>query len=1073
MPTQDYWATITQKRYHLNLHPAILNRKEQDMVITTLINKALGNRVLVIGATLLICLLAGWSIRTMTIDAIPDLGDNQQIIVTEWPGHPPMDLENLVTYPLSSELSSLKGVSVVRSLSGFGISYIYVIFQDGEDFYESRTRITEKLLSLADKLPDSVKPTLGPDANGLGQIFWYTINNQAEAENPLSLADLRSLQDFHIRPVLQSVMGVSEVASVGGHKMAYHINLDPEKLRLLGISSSAIIKALRSSNRDVGAATMAVGGHEWLIRGRGFFQSLDDIRRLVVQSQDNQVIRVGDVADVVLGPEIRQGVLDDGGKEVVGGVVAMRFGENPRDVIQRVKTKINTIQESLPPGVELVPFYSRLELIERTTATIVSAMSQQILITALVILLFLVHIPTALLVSLSLPLALAVSFIFMRLLQIPAHVMSLAGLVISLGNMVDMSIIMTENIYAKLARLPADKVTKSIQGQLGRYFTCLSQAAQEVGPAIFTAVLTTLMTFLPVFLLEGREGKLFTPLAWTKSLAMLSSLAIALLVLPAMASFFLRRKLKDTSQSPLTKILYFVYERVLRFFLGHRMLFCATILAILGLGAFSLQHIQQEFMPALNEGELLYMPVTSSVVNISQAKKMLSATHRRLEIHPLVAQAVGKLGRVDSALDPAPIEMFETIVKLVPKQEWPPRMDIYDIMAQLDQHMQIPGLINSWDFPIQTRLAMIATGIKTEVGIKIFGSDYTELEKLSGQISQVVSNIEGASFVFSDGTSKKTYLEFDIDYEKAVRFGVTAGDITQALQSAVRGEEVGEFIQGRERYPIRVRYHYDLRSHQNDLAHVLVPSQKGGVVPLSEVTQARLVEGPTVVTSEDGLMKKTVQLSVRGRDVRSFIAEAKQNIDQDVLLPAGYFIEWSGEYQHQLRAYRRLMILIPLVILINLLIIFSHTRSWSSSVTILSGIPVAFSGGLILLWLVGMPFSVAVWVGFIALFGFAVDDGVILMTYLKDSYRKQQPKNQQQLTEMVVGAGLRRIRPLFMTTATTMIALLPVLQSDSPGSEMIKPIAVPVFGGMMVEWLTLFVVPVAYSIIEGAKLKGA
>ena len=1007
--------------------------------------------------------LAVHSLLTAHIDAIPDIGENQQIVFSEWPGRSPKDIEEQVTYPLSIHLQGVPGVKNIRGMSAFGFSTIYVIFDEDIDFYWSRSRVLEKLSTAGAVLPEGVSPRMGPDATGLGQVYWYTLENEPDNPNPKSLAELRSIQDFYVKYLLQGARGVSEVASIGGFVKEYQIDVDPKKLFAFDVHLSALIQAIKNSNVDVGAEVIEEGEREFIVRGKGFFKSLDDIENVVVAVKDKTPVRVKDVADVGLGPAFRRGALDKNGQAAVGGVVTMRFGENPKSVIENVKERIKLVEKGLPQGVRLVPFYDRTELIERTINTVYSALGQEIVITVFVIVFFLMHFGSSLLVSLTLPLGVGISFILMKAFGIESNVMSLAGLVIAIGTMVDMGIIMTENIYSALAQNPEADKNKRIELALG--------AAKEVGPAILTAVLTTIVTFLPVFALTGAEGKLFGPLAWAKTLAMLGAVIVAVVLIPAISVYFLKGKLRPIEKNKVGSFLVGAYRPTLSWLLDHKKVFFSTALIMLAAGAFSYTRLGKEFMPSLNEGDIMYMPTTTPDVSMSEARELLAYTDKVLNEHPLVEYAVGKLGRAESALDPAPVAMFETIVRLVPEERWPEGMSIYDVMQELDSALQVPGLVNSWDFPIQIRIGMISTGIKTQVGVKIFGPELETLEGIAAHVGKILEDVKGAYGIYAEQITGKPYIEFDIDRVAASRYGINTGTVNQILQTAVGGMPIGQFYEGRERYPVRVRYKKELRDRIDELKRVLVPSPLGYHIPLEQLADVKVVTGPAAIQSEDGMLRSLVMLNVKDRDLIGFVEEAKRAVASQVELPPGYSIEWAGQFENQTRANRRLAILIPLSLAINLLIIYLGLGNLRNSAIVFAGIPLAMSGGLVFLWLGGFNASVAVWVGFIALFGIAVDDGVVMATYLQEELKRQKPTDWPSLKEVVLDAGARRIRPLIMTTSTTIIALLPVMWATSAGSEVIKPMAIPVIGGMIFEFITLFMTPLLFAFFEKRKIQ--
>lgn len=1026
-------------------------------MLTKIIEQAIRLRSFVVIGIVLVIAGTFVVLNRARVDAIPDIGENQQIVFTEWKGRSPKDIEEQVTYPLSVHLQGIPGVDRVRGQSAFGFSMVSVIFKEDVDFYWSRSRLLEKLSTTSSILPDGVTPTMGPDATGLGQIFWYTIENSEEALHPQSLQELRSLQDFYVKYRLQSVEGVSEVASIGGFVKEYQVDVDPNKIIAYDVHFPQIIKAIKSSNIDVGAEVIEEGDREMIVRGLGFFKEPSDIEEVVVVVKNNTPIRVKDLASVQIGPAFRRGALDKNGKEAVGGIVTMRFGENPADVIERVKKKLEDIKGGLPRGVSIVPFYDRSQLVASTMKTVSWALGEEVIITALVVFLFLLHLKASVLVSITLPLGVGISFIFMHLLGIDSNVMSLSGMVIAIGTMVDMGIIMTENIYSHLAEKEIEDDKERLQ--------VITKAAAEVAPAILTAVLTTVVTFLPVFALDGAEGKLFVPLAWSKTLAMLGAVFVAVLIIPVLSLYLLKGELKPLEKSRVSNKILNWYQPLLLKVLDHRKQFLVFPLAALLLGGVAYTQLGGEFMPSLNEGEILYMPVTTPDVSITKARELLTYTDKEISKHPLVETVVGKLGRAETSLDPAPVAMFETLIKLKPESEWPMGVDIYDIMAELDERLQVPGLVNSWDFPIQTRIGMISTGIKTQVAVKLFGDDLKELERLGNKVAKSLEKVQGATGIYAERVNGKPYVEFEVDRVAASRFGVNTGDVNSILQTAVGGMRIDQMYEGRERYPIRVRYKKELRDNLSSLKNVLVATPTGQHIPLSQLAKVKINVGPAMIQSENGLLRSTVQLNVRGRDTIGFVDEAKKVVQKEVELPKGYSIEWAGQYENQERANKRLMFLIPLSLFINLTLIFIGFRSWSLSAIVFTSVPIAASGGLILLWLGGFSTSVAVWVGFIALFGIAVDDGVVMMTFLKQGVEEKIPRNYEEIKDLILEAGSRRIRPLIMTTMTTIFALLPVLWSTGKGSEVMKPMAIPTLGGMAIALISLFIVPVIFSFI--------
>ncbi|MCB9061915.1 MAG: efflux RND transporter permease subunit [Halobacteriovoraceae bacterium] len=1031
-------------------------------MIQKIIELSIKNRIFIVIIFVIIAILSLFSIQHAKIDAIPDIGENQQVVFTQWPGRSPKDIEEQITYPLSTLLQGIPGIDRVRGTSAFGFSTVYIIFKEKVDFYWSRSRVLEKLSTAGSYLPKNVIPTLGPDATGLGQIFWYTIENTENNPHPKSLQELRSIQDFYLKFRLQSVEGVSEVASIGGFIKEYQVDVDPKKIIAFNVHLPEIIKSIKNSNIDIGAEVIEEGDREMIIRGIGFFKSISDIEEVVVKVRNTTPIRVKDLATVQQGPAFRRGALDKNGTESVGGIVTMRYGENPKKVIDKVKLRIKEIEKGLPKGVVLKPFYDRSELVKITMNTVSSALIQEIIITGIVILFFLLHFKSSILVGLTLPFGVGISFILMYLLKIESNIMSLSGLVIAIGTMVDMGIIMTENIYSHLADNPRAVKKERID--------IIMNSAKEIGPAILTAVMTTIVTFLPVFALEGAEGKLFIPLAWAKTLAMLGSVFVAVVLIPVLSIFMLKGELKPIEKNTVSSSIVTTYKYFLNLILAHRHLFLLIPLLICIGGVFAYKHLGKEFMPSLNEGEILYMPVTTPDVSMTKAKDLLAYTDRLIKEHPLVKDVIGKLGRADTALDPAPVAMLETLIKLEDEDTWPEGTSIYDIMHELDSQIQIPGLINAWLFPIENRIGMISTGIKTQVAVKIFGPDLKVLENLSIKVADVIKDVKGAYGIYAEKINGKPYIEFVINRIAASRYGVNTGDINAIIQSAVGGMTIDQMYEGRERYPIRVRYKKELRDRLDELKRVLVATPNGQHIPITQLADIQVVIGPSMIQSENGLLRSTVQLNVRDRDLIGFVEEAKQKVSSKIDLPSGYSLQWAGQFENQVRANKRLMFLVPISLLINLLIIYFGFRSLTQSLIVLTVIPVAASGGLLLLWLGGFNTSVAVWVGFIALFGVAVDDGVVMMTFLKEAFLKHQPKNIKELHETISEAGCRRIRPLIMTTATTIIALLPVMWSTGHGSEVMRPMAIPTLGGMSIELISLFIVPVIFSYIYEKKV---
>lgn len=1048
------------------------------------------------------------------IDAIPDIGEKQVIVYTDWPGRSAQDIEDQVTYPLSVALRGVPGVKTTRASSAFGFSEVYLIFQDNVDYYWARSRVLEKLNIVSGKLPAGVMPVLGPDATGLGQVFWYTVEGEGH-----TLEQLRSMQDWFIRYQLNSVKGVSEVASIGGFVKQYQIDIDPNKLLAYGVMLDDVLKAVKDSNIDVGAKVIESAGMEFIIRGLGFIKSIEDIENTVIKYSNNTPVYIKNVAVVQLGPEFRRGALDKEGKEAVGGVVVMRYGENAMQTIHRVKEKLKDIQKGLPAGVKIVSFYDRTELIHRTLGTLKEALILEIIITMAVVVPFIAHIFAGIIICLALPFSVLIAFIAMYYLKIDSNIMSISGIAIAIGALVDMGIIMTENSYRRLIT-EKDEIASGRKSRLEVVFG----AASEVGSAVMTAVLTTVVSFIPVFALEAQEGKLFHPLAWTKTLVLLASVAIALTLTPVLCLYGLKGRLREPEENPLVRRLQNLYEKVLRWVLNNRAKFllipwsvfimslpfiiprtAISFVAYLAVAISTLlfilpkkfksavalviiititsgwfwagRRIGREFMPAFDEGTILFMPVMRPSVSLTEAYRVMQIQDRIIQGFPEVELVVGKLGRAETATDPAPIEMFETIVTLKPKHLWRKGMTKDKLVREMNAALQIPGVSNIWTQPIINRIDMLATGIRTSVGVKVFGPDLKGIEEIAQQVENIVRNIPGAVDLYSEKIVGKPYIEFKIKREQIARFGLSIRDVQDVIEMAIGGENITTTVEGRERYPVRVRYSRELRDNPESLKRVFVSTKDGAQIPITQLADIYFVTGPAMINSENGLLRAYVLMNVRGRDMVGFVEQASKVVKEKLKLPPGYFVEWSGQFENQVRSTKKIMVLLPISLLINFLIIYMNFRSLSQSMDIFTAIPVTLSGGVWLLalysMLYGFNFSVAVWVGFIALFGIAVDDGVLMTTYLNDVFkeRKDKIKTKQDIIEATVYAGLGRIRPAFLTTITTIVALLPIMFLKGTGSEIMQPMAIPSIGGMTIEMITWFIVPCLYSWRQERKLK--
>ena len=1208
-------------------------------MINRLLRFCLENTFIVFVTILVAIGLGYYSLKNIPIDAIPDIGENQSIVFTDWPGRDPQTVEDQITYPLTTSLEGVPGVKVIRSNSGFGFSLIYIIFEEKIDFYWARSRVLERLNVAMQWLPADVVTVLGPDATALGQIFWYTVENGYYCPNhsggifvcpeePSIVADklglcpkhdhalelqrtfgrpgicplgdaeliksnlnqgeLRSIQDWYVRYQLNAADGVSEVASVGGYVKQYQIDVDPNRMRAHGVTLAEIFNSVSRSNVDVGAKVIENFGMEFIIRGVGFIKTVSDVENIVVKAVKGTPLYVKNVATVTLGPDFRRGALDKEGADATGAVVTMRYGENPLRVIEAVKEKIKEISPGLPNGVHIAPFYDRTQLIQETIGTLKEALTEEIIITIIVIMIFLLHIRSSLVVASTLPLAVFMSFIAMYYLGVDSNIMSLSGIAIAIGTMVDMGIIMTENIYTSLTESDGSKPRIEI----------IYEAAKEVGGAIITAVSTTIVSFIPVFFMQSQEGKLFKPLAYTKTFALLGSVIVAIIVVPVFCNLFLKEinwkkrtsfivggliaiifsiffrtfifgrydtisstiawiyslliglfiggfiyqitqeRLRPIEESILSKVIVKVYEPTLRWILAHKKLFLC-IPAFIVVSGFSiwlgvdkvfrpiekslqyvyldlnrlspwveLKHkfpgIGREFMPALDEGSFLYMPSLLPAASLTEVTKAIKKQDILMKQIPEVDMVVGKLGRAETALDPAPVAMIETYVNLKPKKEWRKiRIDRWyternipdwlknwlafiwpderlitkkEILNDLREISDMPGVAPTWLQPIQTRIIMLQSGFRAMMGAKIFGADLKEIERIGLELESIIKNVPGAVDVIADRIVGKPYIEFKINREAIARYGVNLQDVQDVIEVALGGKNITWTVEGRERYPVRVRYLREIRDSFDMLPKVLVPTPSGAQIPITQVCDIEYTIGPSVIKSEDTLLVGYVTFNTRDRDEVSVVEDADKLVQAEIAsgalkLPKGYYIKWAGQFENQVRANKRLLLLLPVVLFVNFFILYLKFRSITTSIIIWSGIPVALSGGFILLNIFDYNLSVAVWVGFIALFGIAVDDGVVISAYLEQSFKKRKISSIKDVRDATVQAGLKRIRPAIMTSATTILALIPILLSTGRGSDVMKPMAIPTVGGMTVVLIAIFIVPCCYCSLMEFKLR--
>lgn len=1007
-----------------------------------------------------------YALRHLPLDALPDLSDVQVIVYTDFPGQAPQVVEDQITYPLTSSMLTVPKSKVVRGFSFFGASFVYVIFEDGTDPYWARSRVLEYLNTASRNLPPGISPSLGPDASAVGWVYQYAV-----IAKHLTLAELRSLQDWVVRYAAARGDGVAEVASVGGFVKQYNVVVDPRRLRAQGISLQRLRDAIRTSNVDVGGRTVELSEFEFMIRGRGYLKSIEDIESVVLKTEGGVPVRVGDVARVELGPDERRGITELNGEgEVASGIVMQRFGSNALDVIDSVKTQLSGIASGLPGGAEIVPVYDRSELINHAIATLKNTLLEESLIVGLVCIVFLLHLRSALVAILMLPVGILMAFAIMKLLGIGSNIMSLGGIAIAIGAMIDAAIVMIENAHKHLERAPPDKPRREV----------LIEAASEVGPALFFSLLVITVSFLPIFTLEGQEGRMFGPLAFTKTFAMAAAAILSITLVPALMIVFVRGKIVPEHKNPVNRFLIWVYRPVIRSVLRARSLTILIAMVTLVVTFWPARQLGSEFMPDLDEGTLLYMPTTLPGLSITKASELLQIQDRIIKSFPEVASVYGKAGRAMTATDPAPIEMFETVINLKPKEEWRPGLTITKLKAEMDDALQFPGISNAWTMPIRGRIDMLSTGIRTPVGIKIFGTGLTEMEGLARQVESVVKAIPGTSSAYAERVVGGYYLDIVPDRKALGRYGLTIGDVQDVISTALGAEVVTTTVEGRERYGVNIRYPRDLRSSPQTMAtEVQIPLPNGGTIPLGEIAKIELTRGATAIRTENGQLAIYIFVDINGRDLGGYVSDARDAVAKEVKLPPGTSISWSGQFEYLERAEARLKIIIPITLLIIFLLLYINFRQVTDALIVMLSLPFALVGGIWLMWLFGFNMSVAAAVGFIALAGVAAETGVIMLIYLNHAWdevksRKREESGtltQQDLSGAIMVGAVERVRPKMMTVIAIMAGLLPILWSTGTGSEVMQRIAVPMVGGMISSTLlTLIVIPVIYGFAKGWRL---
>ena len=1043
-------------------------------MLNALIGWSARNKFLVVIMTVFITLAGVYAVLKTPLDALPDLSDVQVIIYTEVPGQAPQVVEDQVTYPLTTAMLSVPKSKVVRGFSFFGASFVYVIFEDGTDIYWARSRVLEYLNFAAGRLPKGVTPQLGPDATGVGWVYQYVVLARDK-----SLAELRTIQDWFIRYQLTKAPGVAEVASIGGFVQQYQVVVDPVKLRAYGVPLMKVVQAIRDSNRDVGGRVVEMAETEYMVRGRGYLRGTADIEGLVVKSERGTPVLVRDVARVELGPDERRGITELNGEgEVVSGIAMARYGQNALDVIRGVKEKLAEIAPGLPAGVTIETVYDRSELIERAIATLKTTLIEESIIVALVCLVFLLHVRSALVAIIMLPVGVLIAFIAMRALGMNSNIMSLGGVAIAIGAMVDAAIVMIENAHKHIERL------KDGHSNAERA-AAIIDACKEVGPALFFSLLIITVSFLPVFTLEAQEGRLFSPLAYTKTFAMAGAALLSVTLVPVLMLFFIRGKIIAEAQNPVNRVLIWLYRPIIAWVMRWKRTTIVLAVATLAVSLYPASRLGSEFMPTLNEGTLFYMPASLPGMSITKAGELLQTQNKIIKSFPEVASVIGKAGRANTATDPAPTEMFETVINLKPESEWRPGMTTDKLIAELDKALQFPGVANSWTMPIKARIDMLSTGIRTPIGIKVFGKDLAEMERLAREIEGVVKAVPGTSSAYAERITGGFYLDIEPDRGALARYGLSVGELQDTIGTALGGEMVTTTVEGRERFGVIVRYPRELRADPQAIAReVLIPigAEMGGppaMVPLGQVATISITKGAPAIRTENALLSAYIFVDIRERDIGGYVAEARRAGNDKVKFPPGYYIAWSGQFEYMERAIEKLKVVVPVTLLLIFLLLYLNFRRLTETLIVMLSVPFALVGGIWLMWLLGYNLSVAVAVGFIALAGVAAETGVVMLIYLDHAWEAAQQKSALagrradagDLYGAVMEGAVERVRPKLMTVVAIMAGLLPIMWSTGAGSEVMSRIAAPMVGGMISSTiLTLIVIPAIYALVKEWRL---
>jgi len=1038
-------------------------------VLAAVIDWSARNRFLVLLGTLFIVLAGVVAVLRTPIDALPDLSDVQVIVYTEVPGQAPQVVEDQVTYPLTSAMLSVPKSKVVRGFSFFGASFVYILFEDGTDIYWARSRVLEYLNFASGRMPKGVTPQIGPDATGVGWVYQYALLAKDK-----TLAELRSIQDWFLRYQLTKAHGVAEVASIGGFVQTYQVTVDPVRLRAYGIPLMKVAQAIRDSNRDVGGRAIEMAETEYMVRGRGYLRGREDIEQLVVKAEKGTPVLVRDIARVELVPDERRGLTELNGEgEVVSGIAMARYGQNALEVIHNVKAKIAEVSSGLPEGVTVETVYDRADLIHRAIDTLKRTLAEEALIVALVCIVFLLHVRSALVAILMLPVGVLVAFIAMRALGMNSNLMSLGGIAIAIGAMIDAAIVMIENAHKHLERLKEGESRTE----------AMIAACKEVGPALFFSLLIITVSFLPVFTLEAQEGRLFAPLAWTKTFAMAGAALLSVTLVPVLMLLFIRGRILPEARNPVNRFLIRAYRPVIAWVMRRKELTLVLAAVSLDWTFIPASRLGSEFMPTLNEGTLFYMPTSLPGMSITKAAELLQTQNKIIKSFPEVASVFGKAGRANTATDPAPTEMFETVINLKPESEWRAGMTIDKLVAELDRALQFPGVSNAWTMPIKARIDMLSTGIRTPIGIKVFGKDLHEMERLAKEIEAVVKAVPGTTSAFAERITGGFYLDIEPDRAQLARYGLAVGDLQDVIGTALGGEMVTTTVEGRERFGVAVRYPRELRSDPERIAReVLVPTMDGAMVPLGQVAKLSIAQGAPAIRTENALLSAYIYVDIRSRDIGGYVAEAKRAVAEKVAFPPGYYVAWSGQFEYMERAIAKMKIVIPLTLLTIFLLLYLNFRRLTETLIVMLSVPFALVGGVWLMWLLGYNFSVAVAVGFIALAGVAAETGVVMLIYLDHAWQAAQEKSvaagrragPAELYAAVMEGAVERVRPKMMTVVAIMAGLLPIMWGSGTGSEVMRRIAAPMVGGMISSTLlTLIVIPAIYALVKQRRLAAA